>query len=149
MSSEPRSPLDLLEPASNSGTLNGTTSDDSVDEPCQCPHPSAPICTHVFRLNNSQVSMLQVSVFSRTVRPILSDVCSCQQDIVGNRFHCITCDIDICSHCEDAGLPGDVDASGGRHNPSHIMLKVIRPSYMLESANFRGRFQCRSTLGST
>jgi len=33
--------------------------------------------------------------------------------------------IDICSNCETAGLPGNLDASDGGHTSSHIMLKVI------------------------
>ncbi|KAF8493233.1 hypothetical protein F5888DRAFT_1806331 [Russula emetica] len=55
---------------------------------------------------------------------------NCQQDIVGPLFHCVDCttiDIDICSNCETAGLPGNLDASGGGHNSSHIMLKIPMP----------------------
>ena len=47
------------------------------------------------------------------------------QDIVGARFHCALCDnIDICSNCESAGLPGNLTAPDGGHDSSHIMIKV-------------------------
>ena len=50
---------------------------------------------------------------------------SCLQDIVGARFHCVVCDsVDICSNCESAGLPGNLDSSDGGHDSSHIMIKV-------------------------
>lgn len=50
---------------------------------------------------------------------------SCLQDILGARFHCAICDsIDICSNCESAGLPGNLDSSDGGHISSHIMIKV-------------------------
>ena len=50
---------------------------------------------------------------------------SCLLDIVGARFHCAICDsVDICSHCESAGLPGNLDSSDGGHNSSHILIKV-------------------------
>jgi len=55
---------------------------------------------------------------------------NCQQDIVGPLFHCVDCttiDIDICSNCETAGLPGNLDTSEGGHNSSHIMLKIPMP----------------------
>ena len=55
------------------------------------------------------------------------DVCfgSCLQDIVGARFHCVVCDsVDICSNCESAGLPGNLDSSDGGHDSSHIMIKA-------------------------
>jgi hypothetical protein len=60
---------------------------------------------------------------------VLTDpACSCKQDIVGALFRCVDCttiDINICSNCETAGLPGNLDASDGGHNSnSHIMLKV-------------------------
>lgn len=48
-------------------------------------------------------------------------------DIVGARFHCAICDdVDICSNCESAGLPGNLDDDDGGHSSSHIMIKVIR-----------------------
>lgn len=51
---------------------------------------------------------------------------SCLQDILGARFHCAICDsVDICSNCESAGLPGNLDSSDGGHISSHIMIKVI------------------------
>ena len=50
---------------------------------------------------------------------------SCIQDIVGARFHCVVCDsVDICSNCESAGLPGNLNSSDGGHDSSHIMIKV-------------------------
>ena len=50
---------------------------------------------------------------------------SCLQDILGARFHCAICDsVDICSNCESAGLPGNLDSSDGGHLSSHIMIKV-------------------------
>ena len=50
---------------------------------------------------------------------------SCMLDIVGARFHCAICDsVDICSNCESAGLPGNLDSSDDGHNSSHIMIKV-------------------------
>ncbi|GBE89623.1 hypothetical protein BKA93DRAFT_759516 [Sparassis latifolia] len=52
----------------------------------------------------------------------------CMQDIVGARFHCAICEaIDICSNCESAGLPGNLDSSDGGHNSSHIMIKIPYP----------------------
>jgi Zinc finger, ZZ type len=47
-------------------------------------------------------------------------------DIVGARFHCAICDsVDICSNCESAGLPGNLDSyEDDSHNSSHIMIKV-------------------------
>lgn len=51
---------------------------------------------------------------------------SCLMDIVGARFHCAICEsVDICSNCEAAGLPGNLDADEGGHNSSHIMIKVF------------------------
>lgn len=50
---------------------------------------------------------------------------SCMLDIVGARFHCAICDsVDICSNCESAGLPGNLDSDDGGHSSSHIMIKV-------------------------
>ncbi|KAH9072358.1 hypothetical protein EDB83DRAFT_220538 [Lactarius deliciosus] len=53
----------------------------------------------------------------------------CQQDIVGPRFHCVDCvkDVNICSDCDIAGLPGSPDASDGEHSSSHIMMKIPVP----------------------
>ncbi|KAG2110370.1 uncharacterized protein F5147DRAFT_690339 [Suillus discolor] len=52
----------------------------------------------------------------------------CSQDILGARFHCAICDsIDICSNCESAGLPGNLDSSDGGHISSHIMIKIPYP----------------------
>ncbi|KAK0202723.1 hypothetical protein DFS33DRAFT_1342403 [Desarmillaria ectypa] len=52
----------------------------------------------------------------------------CLLDIVGARFHCAICDsIDICSNCESAGLPGNLDSADGGHNSSHILIKIPFP----------------------
>ncbi|KAI0769252.1 hypothetical protein BC629DRAFT_1595952 [Irpex lacteus] len=62
----------------------------------------------------------------------------CLQDIVGARFHCAICpSIDICSNCESAGLPGNLDSSDDGHNSSHIMIKIPYPlpSEELEQAS--------------
>ncbi|KAK0467157.1 uncharacterized protein EV420DRAFT_1626509 [Desarmillaria tabescens] len=49
-------------------------------------------------------------------------------NIVGARFHCAICDsIDICSNCESAGLPGNLDSADGGHNSSHILIKIPFP----------------------
>ena len=59
---------------------------------------------------------------------------SCLLDIVGARFHCAICDsVDICSNCESAGLPGNLDSSDDSHNSSHIMIKV-RSLYFIHGA---------------
>lgn len=51
--------------------------------------------------------------------------CSCMCDIFGARFHCAICtDIDLCSNCESAGLPGNLHSSEGGHDSSHILIKV-------------------------
>ncbi|KAI0306090.1 hypothetical protein B0F90DRAFT_1695962, partial [Multifurca ochricompacta] len=55
---------------------------------------------------------------------------NCQQDIVGACFRCVDCttaDVNICSNCETAGLPGNIDAPDGGHRSSHIMLKIPAP----------------------
>ncbi|KAK0189054.1 hypothetical protein F5146DRAFT_1057778 [Armillaria mellea] len=52
----------------------------------------------------------------------------CLLDIVGARFHCAICDsVDICSNCESAGLPGNLDSVDGGHNSSHILIKIPFP----------------------
>ncbi|KAK7685725.1 hypothetical protein QCA50_011070 [Cerrena zonata] len=52
----------------------------------------------------------------------------CMQDIIGARFHCAVCPaIDICSNCESAGLPGNLDEADGGHSSSHIMIKIPYP----------------------
>lgn len=54
-----------------------------------------------------------------------ANLSSCLQDILGARFHCAICDsIDICSNCESAGLPGNLDSSDGGHISSHILIKA-------------------------
>lgn len=56
---------------------------------------------------------------------MLIDTYSCMQEIVGARFHCAICDnVDICSNCDAAGLPGNIDSDDGGHIASHIMIKV-------------------------
>jgi len=35
--------------------------------------------------------------------------------------------VDICSNCESAGLPGNLDSSDGGHDSSHIMIKIPYP----------------------
>ncbi|KAH9000073.1 hypothetical protein EDB92DRAFT_1790048 [Lactarius akahatsu] len=59
----------------------------------------------------------------------VDEPCHCQQDIVGPRFHCVDCekDVNICSDCEIAGLPGSSYASNGEHSSSHIMMKIPVP----------------------
>jgi hypothetical protein len=60
----------------------------------------------------------------------------CLLDIVGARFHCAICDsVDICSHCESAGLPGNLDSSDGGHNSSHILIKIPYPLEIAELQN--------------
>ncbi|EMD39291.1 hypothetical protein CERSUDRAFT_112939 [Gelatoporia subvermispora B] len=52
----------------------------------------------------------------------------CMQDIVGALFHCAICDsVDICSNCESAGLPGNLDSDDNGHNSSHILIKIPYP----------------------
>lgn len=71
--------------------------------------------------------MCPVSLWSLTKFDLLTGH-SCMLDIVGARFHCAICDsIDICSNCESAGLPGNLDSSDDGHNSSHIMIKVCTP----------------------
>jgi hypothetical protein len=56
-------------------------------------------------------------------------------DIVGARFHCAICDsVDICSNCESAGLPGNLDSSDDSHNSSHIMIKVQCPTLVQKAS---------------
>ncbi|KAF9221473.1 hypothetical protein BS17DRAFT_785470 [Gyrodon lividus] len=64
----------------------------------------------------------------------------CLQDILGACFHCAICDsIDICSNCESAGLPGNLDSSDGGHISSHIMIKIPYPleSHEVQTASRR------------
>ncbi|EJD07260.1 uncharacterized protein FOMMEDRAFT_137648 [Fomitiporia mediterranea MF3/22] len=66
----------------------------------------------------------------------------CLMDIVGARFHCAICEsVDICSNCEAAGLPGNLDADDGGHNSSHIMIKIPIPlnSTKVQTASRRAR----------
>ncbi|KAH8117906.1 hypothetical protein DFH11DRAFT_1723909 [Phellopilus nigrolimitatus] len=66
----------------------------------------------------------------------------CLMDIVGARFHCAICEsVDICSNCEAASLPGNLDADDGGHNTSHIMIKIPIPlnSSKVQTASRRTR----------
>ncbi|KAH8120065.1 hypothetical protein DFH11DRAFT_1739314 [Phellopilus nigrolimitatus] len=66
----------------------------------------------------------------------------CLMDIVGACFHCAICEsVDICSNCEAAGLPGNLDADDGGHNTSHIMIKIPIPlnSSKVQTASRRAR----------
>ncbi|KAH9056727.1 hypothetical protein EDB87DRAFT_1635118 [Lactarius vividus] len=85
------------ETRSYSEASDDTTSDDNVDEP--------PLKHLGYQCSN------------------------CEQDIVGPRFHCVECkkDVNICSDCNIAGLPGSPDASNGEHSSSHIMMKYPTP----------------------
>ncbi|KAI9433567.1 hypothetical protein H4582DRAFT_1986714 [Lactarius indigo] len=71
---------------------------------------------------------------------------SCQQDIVGPRFHCVECkkDTNICSDCEIAGLPGSRDASNGEHSSSHIMMKISVPINETQRVHGRSHSQDRT-----
>ncbi|TCD69146.1 hypothetical protein EIP91_008622 [Steccherinum ochraceum] len=52
----------------------------------------------------------------------------CLREIIGARFHCAICNsVDICSNCDSAGLPGNLDSADGGHNSSHIMIKIPYP----------------------
>ncbi|KAF9525381.1 hypothetical protein CPB83DRAFT_859742 [Crepidotus variabilis] len=60
----------------------------------------------------------------------------CLLDIVGARFHCAICPaIDICSNCESAGLPGNLDSADGGHISSHILIKIPYPLENTELKN--------------
>ncbi|KIK61658.1 hypothetical protein GYMLUDRAFT_73171 [Collybiopsis luxurians FD-317 M1] len=52
----------------------------------------------------------------------------CLMEIVGARFHCAECEtVDICSNCESAGLPGNIDSADGGHISTHILIKLPVP----------------------
>ncbi|KDQ13057.1 hypothetical protein BOTBODRAFT_33932 [Botryobasidium botryosum FD-172 SS1] len=77
--------------------------------------------------------------------------CHCMQDIVGARFHCVTCaSVDLCANCEAAGVPGTMD---GGHDWSHIMIKIPRPlespEVLVASQRARNLWQVRDapTIG--
>ena len=58
---------------------------------------------------------------------------SCLLPIVGALFHCAICEsVDICSNCEAAGLPGNLDSEEGGHDSSHILLKVRLQKFDLD-----------------
>ena len=71
-------------------------------------------------------------MFGRVVKTILAELRmfeSCLQRIVGALYHCVTCDswgesVNICSNCESAGLPGNLEASDKGHSLGHILIKV-------------------------
>ncbi|KAF8906206.1 hypothetical protein CPB84DRAFT_1770225 [Gymnopilus junonius] len=104
-------------------------------------HPS-----HAFLiLPDKPVEVRGGSEFSSTVIPDPHEELSlkhpgvkcahCLLDIVGARFHCAICDsVDICSNCESAGLPGNLDSDDGGHNSSHILIKI---PYPLENTELR------------
>lgn len=77
---------------------------------------------------SSQTPWSQVCTVSKSsmhIYEVTTYGISCLLDIVGARFHCAICDsVDICSNCESAGLPGNLDSSDGGHNSSHILIKV-------------------------
>ncbi|RXW23967.1 hypothetical protein EST38_g1863 [Candolleomyces aberdarensis] len=59
----------------------------------------------------------------------------CLLPIVGAIFHCAICDsIDICSNCEAAGLPGNLESADGGHNSTHILIKI---PYVLERSELQ------------
>ncbi|KAG2097758.1 uncharacterized protein F5147DRAFT_641153 [Suillus discolor] len=77
-------------------------------------------------LSNSCLSSL-TAIFVAMKHPGVK-CAHCLQDILGARFHCAICDsIDICSNCESAGLPGNLDSSDEGHKSSHIMIKIPYP----------------------
>ncbi|KAF9479596.1 hypothetical protein BDN70DRAFT_983489, partial [Pholiota conissans] len=52
----------------------------------------------------------------------------CLREIVGALFRCAICpSVDICSNCESAGLPGNLDSADGGHTSSHILVKFPYP----------------------
>jgi hypothetical protein len=72
-------------------------------------------------------TMFQVCLFISYLSASPLTMRSCMRDIIGARFHCAICaDVDICSNCESAGLPGDLHSSEGGHDSSHILIKVIK-----------------------
>ncbi|KAJ2915481.1 hypothetical protein MD484_g4936, partial [Candolleomyces efflorescens] len=80
-----------------------------------------------------------IDVGSLGVEPIEEPVqvnCShCLLPIVGAIFHCAICDsIDICSNCEAAGLPGNLESADGGHNSTHILIKI---PYVLEHSELQ------------
>lgn len=101
---------------------------DSNEEQCKSLEPhlqfdSNVVCSH-------EASWSQMCTVSSKIVPTSCassyTVLSCMLDIVGARFHCAICDsVDICSNCESAGLPGNLDSSDDGHNSSHIMIKVV------------------------
>ncbi|KAF9454221.1 hypothetical protein P691DRAFT_692748, partial [Macrolepiota fuliginosa MF-IS2] len=67
----------------------------------------------------------------------------CMRDIFGARFHCAICsDVDICSNCESAGLPGNLHSSEGGHDSSHILIKIPFPlgTTQVQNASRRAMF---------
>lgn len=106
---------------------------DIPDKPAES--PSEPELRHLDHLNDD------VSEDESLTHPDVK--CShCLMDIVGARFHCAICEsVDICSNCEAAGLPGNIDADEGGHNSSHIMIKIPIPlnSNKVQIASRRAR----------
>lgn len=86
------------------------------------------------RTSRSIMCTVRSFIYSH-LRVLSSPLLSCLLPIVGARFHCAICDsVDICSNCEAAGLPGNLDSANGGHNSSHILIKVcFRPLFELTS----------------
>jgi hypothetical protein len=90
----------------------------------------SPILPHdVFSNDVSWSQMYPVSAKNHPVTRAVKGSCfffySCLRNIVGARFHCAICEsVEICSSCESAGLPGNIDSAEGGHSSSHIMIKV-------------------------
>ncbi|KAE9399944.1 hypothetical protein BT96DRAFT_965525 [Gymnopus androsaceus JB14] len=78
-------------------------------------------------MSDSEINLLDHSEEQSMVHPGVK-CAHCYLEIVGARFHCAECDsIDICSNCESAGLPGNIDSADGGHISSHILIKIPFP----------------------
>lgn len=108
---------------------------DSGEEQCECVSPRICSRTSAYESTSHEApwsTMLQVCSFVSHLNTSHLTICSCIRDIIGARFHCAICaDVDICSNCESAGLPGDLHSSEGGHDSSHILIKVNRLSSMV------------------
>ncbi|OCF60275.1 hypothetical protein L486_02955 [Kwoniella mangroviensis CBS 10435] len=62
---------------------------------------------------------------------------NCLQDIVGPRFHCAVCAVDLCIQCEAVVL----DVNGTSHTADHIMMKIPVPisPYQVDDVSRRAR----------
>ncbi|KAF5377789.1 hypothetical protein D9757_008077 [Collybiopsis confluens] len=81
----------------------------------------------------------------------------CLMEIIGARFHCAECEaVDICSNCESAGLPGNIDSADGGHISSHILIKVQSVSRKAATdwagnpanVNRAGKYKAKSEISS-